>query len=70
MQAKISSSISKQLGSSTFEASKLGRDPTVSLDSNLKSFNLLLVNTETEAKKYSGIEGIGLTPDRKTFSHH
>ena len=67
MQAKISSSISKQLADlSTFEASKLGQDQeAVSLDSNLKSFNLLLVNTETEAKKYSGIEGIGLTSGQK-----
>lgn len=67
MQAEISTGISKQLSDlSVFEENKLdlGKEALL-LDSNLNSFNLLLVKAETEAKKYSGIDGIGLTSGQK-----
>ena len=67
MQAQISASISKRLSDlSNFEATKLGLEQeAVALDSNLNDFNLLLVDAETEAMKYGGFDGIGLSSSLK-----
>ena len=67
IQAEISDLISKKLDHlATFQESRLDTNQeSESLESNLNEFNLLLVDAEREAKKYSKIDGIGLTSGQK-----